>query len=242
MIGRRYPMDRVRSHLARLATPFPITSALPVATAMMTTDTTPRVAARTVLTRSDAVARPGLGGRRRQGGTIEPDMATMLAFVFTDAEVVAPDVLDTALRRVVDRTFNSLSVDTDTSTSDTAAVLASGAAGAGRRHPEQVLGEVCLDLTRQLAADGEGPRPRSWSRSRCPRRRPGQAGRQAIVNSPLVKTAGARRGPQLGSGGDGDRKCSDDTDIDQDRCGSASATAGLPDRSWPGRARRSETT
>ncbi|HNH38972.1 MAG TPA: bifunctional ornithine acetyltransferase/N-acetylglutamate synthase, partial [Microthrixaceae bacterium] len=53
VIGRRYPMDRVRSHLARLATPFPITSALPVATAMMTTDTHPKVAARTVPTRSD---------------------------------------------------------------------------------------------------------------------------------------------------------------------------------------------
>lgn len=58
VIGRRYPMDRVRSHLARLATPFPITSALPVATAMMTTDTHPKVAARTVPTRSDAVGGP----------------------------------------------------------------------------------------------------------------------------------------------------------------------------------------
>ncbi len=96
VIGRRYPMDRVRSHLARLATPFPITSALPVATAMMTTDTHPKVAARTVPTRSDGVGGPArVVGVAKGVGMIEPDMATMLAFVFTDAEV-APDVLDAA--------------------------------------------------------------------------------------------------------------------------------------------------
>ena len=219
VIGRRYPMDRVRSHLARLATPFPITSALPVATAMMTTDTHPKVAARTVPTRSDGVGGPArVVGVAKGVGMIEPDMATMLAFVFTDAEV-APDVLDTAFRRVVDRTFNSLSVDTDTSTSDTAAVLASGAAGAVDVDTlEEALGDVCLDLTRQLAADGEGAETLIVVEVRGARD-DAQAKRvaKAIVNSPLVKTAVHGADPNWGRVAMAIGKCSDDTDIDQDR-------------------------
>ena len=90
----------------------------------MTTDTVPKVATASV------------GGARIVGvakgvGMIEPNMATLITLLFTDA-LVAADDLDSIFRRTMDRTFNCVSIDTDTSTSDTAIVLASGAAGRGR--------------------------------------------------------------------------------------------------------------
>ena len=126
VIGVRYPMDRIRNYLSRLATggeeafeePGSATSA---ATAIMTTDTHAKV--------SSARAGPArVVGIAKGVGMIEPDMATMLAVVTTDA-AVDPAGLDAMLRRVVDRTLNAVSIDTDTSTSDMAVVLASGEAG-----------------------------------------------------------------------------------------------------------------
>ena len=149
VIGRPYPMHRLRDFLGRLGELVEVAEAEPVATAMMTTDTVAKV----------AEARAGAArvvGVAKGVGMIEPDMATMLAFVFTDAEVDGDD-LDAVARRVVARTFNSLSVDTDTSTSDTFAVLASGRAGPVHASElEHALHDVCLQLTRKLACDGEG--------------------------------------------------------------------------------------
>ena len=149
---------------------------------------------------------------------IEPDMATMLAFVLTDAEVPA-DELDRITRAVVARTFNSLSVDTDTSTSDTGAVLANGAAGAvDPAEFEAALESVCLDLTRQLARDGEGATKLLVVRVDGARD-DDQAKRVAkvVLNSPLVKTAVHGADPNWGRVAMAVGKCSDDTDIDQDR-------------------------
>ncbi|MFZ4434441.1 MAG: bifunctional ornithine acetyltransferase/N-acetylglutamate synthase, partial [Microthrixaceae bacterium] len=151
-------------------------------------------------------------------GMIEPDMATMLAFILTDADVPAAD-LDRAFRDVVDRTFNSLSVDTDTSTSDTAAVLASGHAGAVDLDEfGTALHSVCLDLTRQLAADGEGAETLivvevSGARDDDQAKRIGKS----VVNSPLVKTAVHGADPNWGRVAMAIGKCAEDTDIDQDR-------------------------
>ena len=120
-----------------------------VARAMMTTDTVAKTAVRRV-----GPAR--VVGMAKGVGMIEPHMATMLAFVLTDAAVDA-GALERLWRRAVDETFNCLSVDTDTSTSDTAVVLANGAAGPVNEAALAVaLREVCLDLTLQLARDGEG--------------------------------------------------------------------------------------
>lgn len=147
-------------------------------------------------------------------GMIEPNMATMLAFVLTDAEVDHP-TLDRMWRRAVDETFNCLSVDTDTSTSDTAVVMASGAAGPV---PEAALGvalrEVCLDLTLQLARDGEGATKLLTVTARAARDR-SQARRvaKAILNSPLVKTAVHGADPNWGRVAMAIGKCEDDTDI-----------------------------
>ena len=149
---------------------------------------------------------------------IEPDMATMLAFVFTDAEV-ALDALDERFRGVVARTFNSLSVDTDTSTSDTAAVLANGAAGTVDLDEfEAALESVCTELTRQLARDGEGA-TKLLVVDVTAARDDDQARRvaKAIVNSPLVKTAVHGADPNWGRVAMAIGKCSDDTDIDAER-------------------------
>jgi glutamate N-acetyltransferase/amino-acid N-acetyltransferase len=211
VIGRQYPMARVREHLATLAGPFEGTDAAAVAVAMMTTDTYPKVA--------EARA----GGARVVGvakgvGMIEPDMATMIALVFTDAAVPATD-LDDAFRRVVAATFNSLSVDTDTSTSDTAAVLASGAAGPVDPGVfEAALLAVCSDLTRQLARDGEGA-TKLLLVTVDGARDDAQAKTvaKAIVNSPLVKTAVFGADPNWGRVAMAVGKCSAETDIDQAR-------------------------
>src|SRR6202012_5624955 len=97
-----------------------------------------------------------LVGMAKGVGMIEPDMATMLAFVLTDA-AIEKDALGAAWRRAVEDTFNCLSIDTDTSTSDTAVILANGAAGPVDQSAfAAALREVCLDLTLQLARDGEG--------------------------------------------------------------------------------------
>ena len=213
VIGRRYPMDRVRQHLASMPPPRS-TDAGAVAEAIMTTDTHPKTAAATVPTVTGGEAR--VVGIAKGVGMIEPDMATMLAFVFTDADVEA-SVLDRTFRAVVERTFNSLSVDTDTSTSDTAAVLASGAAGpVGEADLEAALDAVCLDLTRQLAADGEGAETLvvvtvDEARDHAQAKRVAKA----IVNSPLVKTAVHGADPNWGRIAMAVGKCSDDTDIDQ---------------------------
>ena len=208
VIGRPYPMGQLRSALDGLgARPFDADAGR-VATAMMTTDTVAKTA-----TRSAGPAR--VVGVAKGVGMIEPNMATMLAFVFTDAEVDAVS-LDHMWRRAVDTTFNCLSVDTDTSTSDTAVVLANGAAGPV---PVGVLSaalrEVCLDLTLQLARDGEGATKLLTVTVRAARD-DAQARRVAksIVNSPLVKTAVHGADPNWGRVAMAIGKCQDDTDID----------------------------
>jgi glutamate N-acetyltransferase/amino-acid N-acetyltransferase len=149
---------------------------------------------------------------------IEPDMATMIAVILTDADVPS-DQLDRTFRRVVDRTFNCVSVDTDTSTSDTAVVLASGAAGpVDAAELEAALYDVCLALTKLIASDGEGAETLievtvDLARDHDQARRVAKA----IVNSPLVKTAVHGADPNWGRVAMAVGKCSDDTDIDQDR-------------------------
>jgi glutamate N-acetyltransferase/amino-acid N-acetyltransferase len=185
--------------------------ALDVARAMMTTDTHPKVAERRV-----GAAR--VVGVAKGVGMIEPDMATMLAFVLTDAAVDAT-TLAALWRRCVDETFNCLSVDTDTSTSDTAVVIASGAAGPVPDADLAVaLREVCLDLTLQLARDGEGA-TKLLTVSVHQARDRDQARRvaKAILNSPLVKTAVHGADPNWGRVAMAIGKCSDDVDIDQER-------------------------
>ncbi|WP_419837607.1 bifunctional ornithine acetyltransferase/N-acetylglutamate synthase [Candidatus Poriferisodalis sp.] len=181
------------------------------AAAIMTTDTHPKTAS--------AAAGPGsVVGIAKGSGMIEPDMATMISVITTDAEI-APDRLDAMLRRVCDVTFNALSVDTDTSTSDMVVILANGAAGqVDEAELEAALGAVSLDLTRQLAFDGEGAETLIVVNVN-EARDDAQAKRvaKAIVNSPLVKTAVHGCDPNWGRVAMAIGKCSDETDIDPGR-------------------------
>jgi glutamate N-acetyltransferase/amino-acid N-acetyltransferase len=149
---------------------------------------------------------------------IEPDLATMLAFVVTDAAVDAT-TLAGLWERAVSGTFNCLSIDTDTSTSDMAVVLANGAAGPVSEAALAVaLREVCLDLTLQLARDGEGATKLLTVTVRAAAD-PSQARRvaKAVVNSPLVKTAIHGADPNWGRVAMAIGKCQDDRDIDPAR-------------------------
>ena len=185
VIGRQYPMERVRAGLAALPTDLPGTDAAAVARGIMTTDTVPKTHAATVAGSTARVV-----GVAKGVGMIEPNMATLITLFFTDA-AIEPAALDATFRRVIDRTFNCVSVDTDTSTSDTAVILASGAAGGVDAAAfEAALHEVALSLTQQVARDGEGAE--KLIEVHVDGAADGvQAKRvaKAIVNSPLVRTA-----------------------------------------------------
>ena len=207
VIGRPYPMDLLRAHLGRLPQAAFDADAVQVARAMMTTDTVAKTAVQQA-----GPAR--VVGMAKGVGMIEPDLATMLAFVLTDAAVDGA-TLSRLWRRAVDDTFNCLSIDTDTSTSDTATVLANGAAGpVNEADLAAALREVCLDLTLQLARDGEGATKLLTVTVRAAAD-PGQARRvaKAIVNSPLVKTAVHGADPNWGRVAMAIGKCQDDRDV-----------------------------
>lgn len=208
VIGRPLPMPRLRAHLQQLADPRTWVDGLPeVARAIMTTDTVPKLA-------EAHLGGITIAGVAKGSGMIQPDMATLLAYVFTDADVPASQ-LDGAWRRAADATFNCLSIDTDTSTSDSAIVLANGAAG--RPEPaafEAALRAVCQSLVLQLAADGEGATKVIEVTVRAARDE-AQAKRvaKAVVNSPLVKSAVHGSDPNWGRVIMAIGKCSEDTDI-----------------------------
>jgi len=149
IIGHLLPMDRLLSGLEHLSDDMS-DDALPFATAIMTTDTKPKTASATLSTGALIV------GTAKGSGMIHPDMATMFAFAFTDA-AVDQDALRSAFPAIVNRTFNAVTVDGDTSTNDMAMVLANGQAGEVPL-PEflAALAGVMRDLARQIAADGEG--------------------------------------------------------------------------------------
>jgi glutamate N-acetyltransferase/amino-acid N-acetyltransferase len=213
VIGRQYPIEKVRTGLSALPFPLPNNDAVSVARGIMTTDTVHKIAEATI----------GAGPARVVGvakgvGMIEPNMATLITMAFTDADVEG-DVLDAIWRRVIDRTFNCVSVDTDTSTSDTAIVLASGAAGSvDLAELEAALEHVTQSLTKQVARDGEGAE--TLIEVCVDQARDGEQAKtvaKAIVNSPLVKTAVHGADPNWGRVAMAVGKCSQYTDINQDK-------------------------
>ncbi|MEZ5280896.1 MAG: bifunctional glutamate N-acetyltransferase/amino-acid acetyltransferase ArgJ [Acidimicrobiales bacterium] len=210
VIGRLLPMDRVRSWFSSQDWGQADADADAAARAIMTTDTHPKFA------RAQAGA-ASVVGIAKGVGMIEPDMATMITIVLTDAQVASAE-LDAMWRRVVERTFNAVSVDTDTSTSDTAVVMASGVAGeVDAADLEAALYDVALDLTRQIAADGEGAETLivvtvDGARDDAQAKRVAKA----IVNSPLVKTAVHGADPNWGRVAMAIGKCSDEVDIEPD--------------------------
>ena len=212
VIGRRYPIDRIRRGIDAVPHALESIDAVSAARGMMTTDTVPKLAEAAIAGTTARVV-----GMAKGVGMIEPDMATHISLLFTDAELSAAD-LDAVFRRVVDRTFNCVSIDTDTSTSDSSVIMASGVAGPVDLDAfETALHDVAVDLTKQIARDGEGANSLIEVRVDAALD-VGQAKRVAktIVNSPLVKTAVHGGDPNWGRVAMAIGKCSDDTDIDQD--------------------------
>jgi glutamate N-acetyltransferase / amino-acid N-acetyltransferase len=164
------------------------------ANAIMTTDTRPKEAAVAVEIGGREVR---VGAMTKGVGMIHPNMATMLAFIATDA-ALSPAFASSSLKRVVDRTFNMVTVDGDTSTNDSCFLLANGLA----RHPpltsdspdsakfEAALEAVCTDLARKMAADGEGAtKLLQVDVSGAANDEDARAAARAVVNSSLVKSA-----------------------------------------------------
>ncbi|GIJ26910.1 arginine biosynthesis bifunctional protein ArgJ [Micromonospora qiuiae] len=207
VIGRQYPMPRLRAYLAELRWPFPPADFDRVAAAMMTTDTHPKVARSRCGTATIIGVAKGVG-------MIEPNMATLLTFFCTDAQIDPVD-LDRVFRAVIDRTFNAVSIDTDTSTSDTAAIFANGLAGPVNLDEfAESLHACALQLVRMVARDGEGASKLIEVRV-TGARDDDQAKRvgKAVVNSPLVKTAVHGADPNWGRVAMAVGKCEEDDDI-----------------------------
>lgn len=185
VIGRRLPMAIIEKGLATIPNEFGKSEQhfRDFAAAIMTTDTRPKMISCKI---GDAV----LTGVAKGAGMIEPNMATMLSYFTTDADIPS-DALRSILSRVVNKSFNRISIDTDTSTSDTVAILASGEAGAvDLKLFEDALTEAAIYLAKEIARDGEGASKLielTVSGAQSPEQALLTA--KACVNSPLVKTA-----------------------------------------------------
>jgi len=168
-----------------------------VAGAILTTDLVAKTAFAEIKS-GRKVAR--IAGMTKGSGMIQPNMATTLGFVVTDA-VVSPAVLRSALKRAIDRSYNRISVDGDTSTNDTVAVLANGASGVkpSAKAFEAALTSVLESLAQQIARDGEGARKLvTIDVEGATNEKAAAKIARSIANSPLVKTAIAGSDPNWG--------------------------------------------
>ncbi len=210
VIGRPLPMPSIRRGISGISDQFRSDQLSSAAEAIMTTDSHPKFS-------SIEVDNVVLAGMAKGAGMMAPDMATLLSFFVTDAAIPA-DVLDAILRRAVDATYNRLSVDTDTSTSDTVAIMANGSAGPVDLDGfEAALTGMMLGFTREIARDGEGA-TKLLLVTVLSAVDVAQAVRvgKSVVNSPLVKTAVFGGDPNWGRVAMAIGKCFDD-DIDPTR-------------------------
>lgn len=201
VIGQSLPMQKVIDGIGCAITSLKKSSGNEFARAILTTDTrTKEHALRVSYDGSSFV----VGGSAKGSGMICPNMATMLCFVTTDADVTA-SALDKIVKRVVKRTFNNLTVDGDTSTNDMVLVLANGQSGVKIRNSQELslfedtLFEVCNDLCAKIAEDGEGATKRIEIHVRGGKTAgDAQKAACAIANSNLVKTAVFGNDPNWG--------------------------------------------
>jgi len=195
VIGRPLDMEKVRAGIEAAASRLAATSeaAAAAARAIMTTDTQPKAAQREISVGGCDVR---MGAIAKGAGMISPRMATMLAFITTDAKI-EPRALKEILAGAASRTFNRVTVDGDMSTNDTLIALASGlsaapeiAGGEARARFAEAIEEVCLELAKAIAADGEGATKFVEVRvSGAADDESALIQARAIANSPLVKTA-----------------------------------------------------
>jgi glutamate N-acetyltransferase/amino-acid N-acetyltransferase len=193
VIGWRLPVEAMVAALPAAVAALQGESILPAADGIMTTDLYPKVR------RADLPGGASIVGIAKGAGMIEPNLATMLCYLLTDAAVSRGE-LRAALAEAVDQSFNAISVDSDTSTSDTVVALASGAAGPVAAGAFRAgLARVCRDLAEDVVRNGEGVRHvlRVSVRGAPDAAAARQLGK-AVVNSPLLKAAVAGNDPNVG--------------------------------------------
>lgn len=203
VIGEFLPMEKLAAGITIAAGRLADDEAalLAAANAMLTTDTRPKIASRTLSLSGGEVRLTGLA---KGAAMIGPRMATMLAVVVTDA-ALTPDAAQRALSAAVEDSFNCVSIDGHMSTNDTALVLANGAAvqaplsGTDLAQWQAALTDVCGELAREIAADGEGATHLVTIDVRgCADRAAAHRIAKTVAESPLVKTAIAGADPNWG--------------------------------------------
>jgi glutamate N-acetyltransferase / amino-acid N-acetyltransferase len=187
IIGWQLPVDAMAAAIPDAAKALSSDSVLPAAEGIMTTDLYPKVR-RAVL--GEGAGAGSIVGIAKGAGMVEPNMATMLVYLLTDL-AVPRDELRALLPAIVDRTFNRISIDSDTSTSDTVALLSSGTVPClDQAGFAQALHTVCADLAEDVVRNGEGVHHLLRVTVRgAPNEALARLVGKGIVNSPLVKTA-----------------------------------------------------
>ena len=184
VIGRPLPVDAIKASIPRLVSALSPGNLEMLARGIMTTDTVPKIA-------TAEIGSARIAGVAKGAGMIHPDMATMLSFIMTDAEIPQRE-LQESLEYAVEQSFNSISVDGDTSTNDMVVVLANGASGI--RLPDDEfrakLTELCIELATAIVRDGEGASKFvELIIEGAPSEKAAHTIGRAIARSPLVKTA-----------------------------------------------------
>lgn len=195
VIGEPLDLSCFENNIDSLVAGLTSSGVMDVAKAMMTTDTVPKTAVRKVSLGENQVTIVGLA---KGAGMIMPNMATMLSFIMTDADVPVP-ILQAMLKKSVDQSFNAITVDGDTSTNDTVLILANGKAGnlpINEENPQDMdtfqdaLDDLCKDLALQIVRDGEGATKLVTIRVEgAENDEEAQLAARTIANSNLVKTA-----------------------------------------------------
>jgi len=208
VIGEKFPLEKIKTNIPNLVENLKINQNkliwLKMASAIMTTDTKPKVASSEIKI-GDKIIR--ISGIAKGSGMIAPNLATMLSFIFTDADISSV-ALNKFLNKVLSNTFNAITVDGDTSTNDMVAIFATKKIKSKKLNIisskealkfEKALRTVCLDLAKQIVVDGEGAKKfisikviNSENIDRA------KTIAFSIANSPLVKTAVAGEDPNWG--------------------------------------------
>ena len=208
VIGEKFPVEKIKMSIPNLISNFRINQNklvwLKVASAIMTTDTKPKVAYSEVKFGEKKVR---IAGVAKGSGMIAPNLATMLSFIFTDADISSV-VLNKYLAKVLPNTFNAITVDSDTSTNDMVAIFSTKKIKNKKLNTisskealkfEKALKNVCLELSKQIVVDGEGAK--KFITVKIINAETIERAKKiafSIANSPLVKTAIAGEDPNWG--------------------------------------------
>jgi len=208
VIGEKFPVEKIKTNIPNLVSNLKINQNkliwMKMASAIMTTDTKPKVAYSEIKL-GDKVVR--IAGVAKGSGMIAPNLATMFSFIFTDADISSV-ILNKYLNKVLSNTFNAITVDSDTSTNDMVAIFATKKIKNKKLNTisskealkfEKALKTICLDLSKQIVVDGEGAK--KFITIKITNSETIDRAKKiafSIANSPLIKTAVAGEDPNWG--------------------------------------------